>query len=63
MENNSISASTKLYNNRIVRFELLENKTELLAEECCDNHFYTRLKKSELKNFIDELTSIYNEMV
>jgi phosphoribosyl-ATP pyrophosphohydrolase len=49
----------KLEEESVVAFELNETKTEMNVCECCDLWFSTNLSKQEVKQFIDELTSLY----
>ncbi len=52
----------KLSDERVVYFELNEEKTQMNIMEGCDLWFSVDLKKQEVKQFIEELTTIYETM-
>lgn len=52
----------KLLDERVVYFELNEEKTQMNVMEGCDLWFSVDLKKAEVKQLIDELTALYRTM-
>ena len=52
----------KLEANSVVTFELSRDKRKLVVQECCDFYFQSDLSKAEVKQLIDELTAIHEEM-
>jgi hypothetical protein len=57
-----MSVFEKLYEERVASFSLTNDKAQLTVQECCDFYFTSGLKKAEVKQLIDELTAIYNQM-
>ena len=52
----------KLSDERVVYFELNDDKTQMNVMEGCDLWFSIDLSKSEVKQLIDELTALYRTM-
>ena len=57
-----MSILLKLEENSVVTFELSRDKRRLLVQECCDFYFKSELKTAEVKQLIDELKAIYEQM-
>jgi hypothetical protein len=58
----SMEILRKLSDKRVVYFDLNEEKTQMNATEGCDLHFSVNLTKQEVKQLIDELTTLYETM-
>ncbi len=52
----------KLSDERVVYFELNEEKTQMNVMEGCDLWFSVDLTKQEVKQLIEELTALYGMM-
>ncbi len=57
-----MSILARLKEEGVVSFELRRDKRQLLVQECCDFYFESDLSKAEVKQLIDELTAIHEEM-
>lgn len=46
----------------VVMFDVVD-KQHVEIEECCDNHFRTRLNKQQFGQMIEELKELHSKMV
>jgi len=62
MGKKKITILDELVNEQVVSFGLHEDKKTMCIQECCDYYFLLNISKLKVKELIDELNIMYNEM-